>query len=286
MTKYVFQALPTSEDILEKLNHFGICIVPGYADSKMVESLRNSFESLLGDKECECILSKTGHPTNKDGIQVLIDPIEAEKEDMGVFKEIFQSDEIKDICHKYFSPHKFDLNPRILLNHLKPSPVQILPWHFDRIQTLKFWMYAKDTTKDDGAFEYCLGSHWEGRYRSGYYMATGKSVFEIPNDVPDNRIFNPVSVEAKAGDLIVFDPDGFHRGGIVKSNHERCVVRADTFPIPSRKYGDKFLSPGWWLRSQINLGKIFRNKTFRVLGDRIKDDAMNREDKKCREQSN
>ncbi len=277
MKNYILNKKASTDNIIECLKTNGIVKIDNYLNRVDTQNLEESFESLIKSEVHPCIKKRQGHPTNADGIQVLVDPIKASKEGIGIFENIFHSKKINEISNKYFSPHKYDLNPQILLNHLKPSPIQILPWHFDRIQTLKFWVYVKDATRNDGAFEYCLGSHWEGRYRSGYHLATGKSVLEIPNDVPTHRIFNPVSVEAKAGDLIIFDPDGFHRGGIVKPKHERCVVRADTFPKPSRKYEDRFLSSGWWLRSKVNLGKMLKKQTFRILGDNINDETINRE---------
>jgi hypothetical protein len=108
-------------------------------------------------------------------------------------------------------------------------------------------------------------------------MATGTAVRDIPNDVPDHRIQNPVTLEAKAGDLIIFDPDGFHRGGVVKPGHERKVIRADTFPKNARKYSDLPFTGGWWLRSNLNFAKWFKSKSTRTLGNLTNDKTQTRE---------
>ena len=49
-------------------------------------------------------------------------------------------------------------------------------------------------------------------------MLTGKTIDKIRNDIPNHRIQNPITLEGKAGDLFIFDADGFHRGGVIEKN--------------------------------------------------------------------
>ncbi len=184
------------------------------------------------------------------------------------------------MAEDYFSPHKIDFNDEVFITHEKPCEKPILPWHFDRVQSLKFWINLTDTTKENGAFEYCPGTHWEGHYRAGFHLSQGGAVENIPNDIDPDLVRNPVSIELKAGDLLIFDPDGFHRGGIVQPGQERRVLRGHTHPKGQRRYGDKPLSSGWWLRSFLNLNKWAGHASTRILGDKIQDQTINRNQNK------
>ncbi len=277
MTQLVFEAERTVDSVINQLVRYGITIIPNFLDQRVLAALRAAFFELL-DNDRACVNKKFGHPTNPEGRQATIDPIKAVGDGYPEFQQVFHSDFMNEVAQAYFAPHQYELNGQVLLVHLRACPVPILPWHFDRIQTLKFWMYLRDTTVDEGAFEYCPGTHWEGHYRAGYHMLSGTPVKHIPNDVPPHRIQNPVAVEAKAGDLVIFDPDGFHRGGIVGPGRERCVLRADTYPIPSRKYGDRPLTPGWWLVGPLNLARWLNPAGSRLIGDRVMDKAQRRDD--------
>ena len=273
---YRFESPPDASSVIENLNIHGIALVKGFLDIETIDILRKRFKNWV-DGDSKSVLRKSGHPTNPDGKQVFVSPEKAAANDEPELINIFREGLVRSIAQEFFSPNEFNLNPEILVTHLRASETPILPWHFDRMQALKFWIYVEDATQDDGAFEYCPGTHWEGRYRAAYHMATGTAVRYIPNDVPDHRIQNPVTLEAKAGDLLIFDPDGFHRGGVVKPGHERKVIRADTFPLNVRKYSDRPFTSGWWLRSGLNLARWVKSASTRTLGDRTSDTTQVRE---------
>ena len=277
MKRFIFEAERSVDSVIDQLVRYGISIVPNFLQPQVLVSLQTAFFKIL-ENDCSCINKKFGHPTNPEGRQATIDPGRAASNGFPQFQDVFRSDFMNQIAQGYFSPFGYDFNPQVLLVHLRACPVPILPWHFDRIQTLKFWIYLRDTTVDDGAFDYCPGTHWEGHYRAGYHLLAGTPVKHIPNDVPLHRIQNPVAVEAKAGDLVIFDPDGFHRGGVVGTGRERCVLRADTYPLPSRKYGDRPFTKGWWLTGPLNLARWLSPAGSRLIGDRVRDKAQRRDD--------
>lgn len=111
--------------------------------------------------------------------------------------------------------------------------------------------------------------------RAGFHLSQGFGVEDIPNDLEEILIRNPVSIELKAGDLMVFDADGFHRSGVVGIGGERRVLRAHTYPR-GRRYGDRPFSADWWIRSPLNINKWFKASTASIVGDRIKETTKNR----------
>jgi len=271
-----FECPQNAKSIVDKLNSSGIVVIREFLAKVMISRLNSRFESWM-NRDSISVLRRIDHPRNPGGVQAFVCPDVAASSGETELFDVFRLGLVRAIAEEFFSPQEFRLNPAVVLTHLQPASNPILPWHFDRMQSLKFWIYLDDASEDNGALEYCPGTHWEGRYRASYHMATGTAVKNIPNDVPDHRIQHPLVVDAKAGDLIVFDPDGFHRGGVVKPGNERRVIRADTFPLKTRRYSDFPMTGGWWLRSIFNLARWLKVSGSRTLGDRTKDTTTRRE---------
>ncbi|MGJ8645382.1 MAG: phytanoyl-CoA dioxygenase family protein [Marinomonas colpomeniae] len=263
--------------IMLSLKKYGIAIVPSYLSSEELEGLQREFIEISGS-DISGGGVKHKHPTNEDGMVIRVKRENLKDSDFPVTKGVFGSSFMNDILTSYYSPFEFKLNDDIFLTHEKPCEVPILPWHFDRVQSLKFFIYLKDVTKNDGAFEYSPGTHNEGHYRANYALATGTSLEKLPNDIPESEIINPVTIEGEAGDLIIFDSDGFHRGGIVGPDGERMVMRGHSHPIGGAfRYGKaKPFSKMWFVGSCFNLAKLFKDDYSRVLGTDIKTKAKTR----------
>lgn len=280
MSEFEFNAGKNIEEVLAQLKLYGIACVPGYLGSEVVERLNSEFEDILTRKS-PSILAQTRHPGNTDGRVTRFNPWHPDAiKDFPHIAGVFNDDFMREISRMYFAPHAFDFNDEVFITHELPCETPSLPWHFDRVQALKFWFNLTDTTARDGAFEYCPGTHWEGRYRVGYYLSQGYGIEDIPNDIDEELIRNPVTLELKAGDLLIFDPDGFHRSSRVFEGGEQRVLRAHTHPAGGRRYSDKKFSPGWWLRSKLNINKWTGDASFRILGDKIQDRALNRKKNK------
>jgi hypothetical protein len=263
-------------DILHKLKLWGIAILPEYLSQEVVETLNSEFDRSLCERG-DSLYDRSKHPTNPDGKAARFNPYhDSANTEFPVLTETFQDNFMRQIAEAYYAPHPICFNEAVFITQEFPSDIPILPWHFDRIQALKFWFNLTDTTKENGAFEYCPGTHWEGRYRAGYHLSQGIPVEDIPNDIDEDLIRNPVSIEVKAGDLVIFDADGFHRGGIVQPGHERRVLRAHTYPRNGRRYGDRQFSAGWWLSSPLNLNRWLKAASRRIIGDRVQEHSVNR----------
>jgi len=264
------------QSILRKLKKYGMVIVPNYLDVTKLAILNDEFQRSLSLEHQSFFQQPAPHPTNPMGLTARLNPHHAmASQEFPVMNKVFNDAFMRQIAHGYYSPHNYSFNEAVFITNEFESEVNILPWHFDRIQSLKFWFNLTDTTRENGAFEYCPGTHWEGRYRAGYHMSQGCPIKEIPNDIDDDLIRNPVCIELKAGDLLIFDADGFHRGGIVEPGNERRVLRAHTYPI-GRRYDDRMFSRGWWVSSPLNLNRWFKSSATRILGDKIQETTVNR----------
>lgn len=274
--RYEFVADATVESSIEQLKKFGITVVPNYLRPAMLVDLNEEFEISLSHDHQSFLQQPTRHPLNPRGMVARLNPHNTvTSQDFPVMTAAFNDAFMRQVAHAYYSPHGYSFNEAVFITNEFESEVNILPWHFDRIQSLKFWFNLTDTTKENGAFEYCPGTHWEGRYRAGYHMSQGCPVADIPNDIDDDLIRNPVCLELNAGDLLIFDADGFHRGGVVQPGRERRVIRAHTYPT-GRRYGDRLLSPGWWVSSRLNINRWLKSSTTRLLGDELQETTTNR----------
>jgi hypothetical protein len=272
---YEFSSNRDINKALLQLKKYGITLIPNYLSSKKLITLNSEFEDSL-HKPSESIFLNECHPTNTDGKVARLNPRHTKAgEEFPAIASVFQDSFMQEIADQYYSPYPYSFNETVFITNEFSSETQILPWHFDRVQSLKFWFNLTDTTVNNGAMEYCPGTHWEGRYRAGYHLSQGVGVEDVPNDIDDSLIHNPVSIELNAGDLMIFDADGFHRGGLVGQSGERRVLRAHTYPS-GRRYGDKIFSPGWWVRSPLNINKWFGSSTSRVVGTRIQESTINR----------
>ncbi len=279
---YEFLALKEIDSVLSNLKKFGIAVIPNYLGSDVLVNLNKEFDLSLSKAHfLESIISQSKHPLNPDGKTARLALWHRQAlSDFPTICQIFRNDFMREIAEAYYGPNDVELNDQVFITYEKPSESPILPWHFDRIQSLKFWFNLTDTDSTNGAFEYCPGTHWEGHYRASFHLSQGLAVEDIPNDIDESMIMRPVTLSLNAGDLLIFDSDGFHRGGVVQPEKERRVIRGHTHPVGIRRYGDRPLSAGWWQKSFLNINKWTGNASKRVIGELIQDRSVNRKKNK------
>jgi ectoine hydroxylase-related dioxygenase (phytanoyl-CoA dioxygenase family) len=101
--------------------------------------------------------------------------------------------------------------------------------HFDRNHALKFFIYLTDVdSEDDGPLYLQERSHKKGRKLRTDSWSKEQTYADIKNRLHiDYRLRTKEKpVLAKAGSLMIFDTDCFHKGGITKEGHERKIIRA------------------------------------------------------------
>ena len=261
--------------ILKKLKLYGVALIPGYLKDGEVIELNREFSGAISQDKNTSIAFGSALTDSRNGVR-RFNRENPEVENLcPKIAATFGDELMSSIARSYYAPTSCSFNEVIFLTNEFESNTPILPWHFDRIQSLKFWFYLTDTTKENGAFEYCPGTHWEGHYRAGYHLSQGCSIKDIPNDIDEDLILNPVTLELRAGDLLVFDADGFHRGGVVQSGKERRVIRSHSYP-KGRRYADKRFTAGWWLGTPLNLSRWLKSSNTRVIGDRVSENTVNR----------
>lgn len=266
-------------DIISVLKRFGIVVIKGFAQNEEIDLLEREYDSLMYGEIKDGFI-RHGHPSNEEGMVVRVNQAGLEKNCCNNIKNFFSSKIMHDIANNYFHPYKSTLNDEIFLTNERESDIEILPWHFDRIYSLKYFLSLTDMNAENGAFEYALGSHREGHYRANTGILGGTPVQRLLNDIPSDEILMPVTLETQKGDIIIFDSDGFHKGGFVKKGRERKIIRGHTHPCPKDKYGSpRIFSPLWFIQSPLNFSRLFIHSAERKVGITTKSKAKNRDNK-------
>ena len=136
--------------------------------------------------------------------------------------------ELHAICSD--KPHEYGKNVFATHDYKFTGDLARNGWlHFDRNWCLKFFIYLTDIDKSCGAFSCSPKSNakgrelrWEAWNVGDYEEVKNRIELDYPELLEE---YPPEPVEGKAGTLIVFDTNTFHKGGQVETGKERLVVR-------------------------------------------------------------
>jgi hypothetical protein len=165
---------------------------------------------------------------------------------------VFGADYMKQAADRYYGGKPNRLNHCIHCTHDLPREEPINPVHYDKISCLKFFIYLKDTTVKNGAFDCAPGSHHIARRLAAKHLRRGGRVKEIPNQIVPPEVGPLIPIEGPAGAMIVFTTDAYHRGGVVSPGQERYVMRGHCSTDPAIVYEPARGSRQWWRESAFN----------------------------------
>ena len=149
------------------------------------------------------------------------------------FAEIFETEKLNKIYKNYVHS---SMESIILCNHIKPIENNIGSgggWHRDSIhrRQLKFILYLTDAEVQNGCFQYIAKSHKvQNKYqinrtlkkRSGEYRYSEADIISITGNSEEFKITN---ISGKAGDLIIVDTSGIHRGAPIKKGERYAITK-------------------------------------------------------------
>lgn len=217
-------------ELFLKLKNWGIVVLPNFYSETELIPLRKEFDSLL-DEEDKAIVKKMDYSLGKGVI--------AYKKSLNKIKHsatlnIFANPEMDKLTKKYLG-QEVDYNSEIfVVKDVVGSKHHANDLHFDVLSTFKYFIYLTDTTVENGAFTCVPGSHRrtaEIRKKLGSKISFENR--ELSRDLPYTEE-EVIPIEGKAGTLIIFDTDVFHKAGFV-SKGERCVMRGHNRISPGEK---------------------------------------------------
>lgn len=221
---------PSEKEIVDFIKSDGVVVLANFSNFNELEKLKYEYQSIL-----------SGTHVNNDwfenrpyslGVAALLSKKEGMKKEYPETFDFFSNPIMQSITEAYLGVG-FHSNQKIfVVKDVVGNSHHANDLHFDVQRTLKFFLYLTDTDESNGAFRCVPGSHLET-----------KNIREKNSDKIsyENREFSrmlpygpadAVSVDGKAGSLIIFDTDVFHQTGKV-SEGERWVMRGQTEPVPS-----------------------------------------------------
>lgn len=222
-----FKLNPSVKTIVDALNIDGVLVLKNFCNENTLNELKKDFISLMSEQPNNQWLENRPYSLGK--AVFLTRNKEMEKHLPTTF-DFFNNRKMQEIVDHYLG-NDYTANQKIfVVKDIVGTSHHANDLHFDVQRTLKFFLYLTDTSEINGAFRCVLGSH----------KAAEKIRKENPGKISyENREFSrqlpygpehTVSVDGKAGSLIIFDTNVFHQAGKV-SNGERWVMRGQTEPV-------------------------------------------------------
>jgi len=155
---------------------------------------------------------------------------------------LFFSEAFENLSKRYFKTSSVSFNEELFYCKHNESDQRInsLPYifHFDKMHTLKYFLYLNDVGEENGPLEVVLRSHKQNcRLRKKYL----RNLQDLDNVVDPSICAENTPLYALAGTLFVFDTDISHRAGHVMNGSYRKVIRGHTRLSSGSKPGN-FLS--------------------------------------------
>lgn len=210
-------------EILKEILKEGIVKIEGFFDDDQVSRLK---EEVLKK------ISQYAEGGYQFGKSLNFIPIESLVHSETEIHKAFDTDFVKDTVRGYLgdsylhavqSTHDYIASQELARNGFL---------HFDRFHTLKFFVYLTDCDDGCGPFNCVRGSrHLGSELRSRAWEKAGSDYGQVKNrielDYPDLEITkeDATPMTGKAGDLLIFDSDVLHFGGVLEEGNERLVLR-------------------------------------------------------------
>jgi hypothetical protein len=249
------------ERVVDLLTAHGIAVLPGFLSAADLERVRKEADYLLNDEEVGVI--ERDYACGKS-IAVYRDRWRAER--YPAVAGLLESPLMRQVATHSLGA-RCSYNHEFFVTRETAANVPITDLHYDRLPTLKFFIYLLDTDKSNGAFECVPGSHRMVQEIRDYHVRRGVRIFDLPNFSPPTWLDKPVPMEGLAGTMLVFTTDLFHQGGVVSPGRERWILRAHTRPNPLPVYEPKpLVTRQWWRESPFNPMRYFYRAADAVLG--------------------
>ncbi len=212
------------EEILAKLDQYGVAVIENFADEAQVASLMKEYRACM-DGAIPGLETKE----YSAGQLFVVENNQHAKKELPATIKFYNSEFMEAISKAYFNNEDFLLNHEIYVcRDVKESDHVSQCLHYDREPTLKFFIYLNDVSKKNGAFHCVPGSHKETRKKEEY----NRQNFIMPSWEEtrahnEKNVSREVAIEGGAGTLVIVHTDVFHRAGKLEGG-ERNLMRGHT----------------------------------------------------------
>ncbi len=252
------------QNILSLLDQYGVLILTDFLSQEELSPLIKEYESIL--KMDDEAISPINYP---QGIAKRIEFSKLNKDKFPNTCKTFNQDFMRKVSNSYLGS-KNHFNHEIYVakdEHEEHNALNEM--HYDKLSTLKFFLYLNDIDKSNGAFEAVPSSHKISQEIMEFYRKRGKRIKNLPNRSLPKELSEGVAMEAKAGSLIIFTTDTYHRAGRVEKGKHRMIMRGHCRKNPMPKYAPDILSPQWFNESLLNPAKYYYGISDLITGAKI-----------------
>ena len=250
-------------DVIDRLTSHGIAVLPGYFSHDHVKRIRDECARLERDRSSG-IVEREYHC----GSSLLVDRRKWNAQAYPVIDNVLDLPLLEAIASRYFN-QRAAFNYQFLVTRETASGVPITELHYDRLVTLKFFIYLLDTDRKNGAFECVPGTHKSVAATRAYYVNRGVRLVDLPNFALPPSLGSSIPIEGEAGTMLIFTTDVIHRGGVVSEGCERWVLRAHSRQLPLPEYRPTpWSSRQWWKESLFNPYRYYYRLMDRVTRER------------------
>lgn len=246
--------------VTDLLQRYGVVVMPSFLGGTVLDAVRGEAERLLADEKVG-VIEREYHV----GRSISVYREHWAPERYPALAALMEMPLMRDVASAYMG-RDCSFNHHFFVTRETTANEPITDLHYDRLPTLKFFIYLLDTDRVNGAFECVPGSQRIVQEIREYHLRRGVRVVDLPNLAAPAWLGKPVPMEGPAGTMIVFTTDVFHQGGVVSPGRERWVVRAHTRANPLPEYEPRRLSRQWWRESAFNPLRYVYRVTDAVLG--------------------
>lgn len=241
----------------QTLDRDGVVAIPNFLDQADFEAVLAGAQEWHDSPDVNFHAGKEG-PINRDHdkldwVQGVLQPGSDDVPYAAPLFELFASDpRIETLVQTVMGTRRTSTEPALIYEHLSlPDDAvddtdNLLILHADRhFPTAKVFFALASNGREEGAFEYCIGSHrvskerlrFERDYATNCANLRSGRVDDVPPDALQNgRIgvpphhweqlgLSPTPIVAEPNTLIVANNRGFHRRGTISPGHARVQLR-------------------------------------------------------------
>ena len=214
------------QDVCDSISLAGACIFQNFLS---MSRHKNTHEAVID--ETDKLLRSTDDESYKFGNVIRRKASQIAKEAPSLHR-VFVSPIFGEITRLYGMPHPGDIFLSHDFNSYQDEGLEVNGHlHYDKRQTLKFFLYLTDVDKSNGAFSILPGSRDQGMRWREENSSMNRVYTSSKYNVDSHRYGleflknETLPIEGPAGTIIVFDSDTLHFGGRVERGKERKVAR-------------------------------------------------------------
>lgn len=217
-----------AKDLACEIQDEGYVVIPSVFSDELLEKVRSEFHKII--KHADNLPYRVDRDNGATCVRVENNS-KFELRNYVISSAFFNSPVLEDIAKAFYNlrSSEIDLNTEIFV-HETPETDEPLSGtlHWDRAQTLKFWIYIDDLPPEAGPMRIEKGSISRNRNERVHKHDSKKQlVGGVDNIIKENED-NIVVLSAPEGSVMIFDTDASHGATQVQPGYVRRIMRGHT----------------------------------------------------------